>query len=184
MPVELPRRLTGLVLPGGWRVLAPLALRAAAPGGISWQGYLVESADGVRAFLKALDYSAAVPGQPLTPRATTQQTVDQQFHGVGAVADQLRVLLVAVGVGQQEVIHAADAGDRITHAGGHAGSEHGDENFVRLRGDEVFPGEHFHHPMRVCRIEEFPGRNGAAAIDDARIGWSPRCSRLAHDSLR
>ncbi len=77
---QLPRRLTGLVLPGGWRVLAPLALRAAAPGGISWQGYLVESADGVRAFLKALDYAAAAPGQPLTPGALRVMTSAYRFE--------------------------------------------------------------------------------------------------------
>jgi serine/threonine protein kinase len=49
-------------------VIAPLAVPPAPPGGITSQGYLVESADGVRAFLKALDYSAAFPQQELTPR--------------------------------------------------------------------------------------------------------------------
>jgi serine/threonine protein kinase len=73
-PKHLARLLTGLILPGGWRVLAPLAVAPAPPGGISWQGYLVESADGVRAFLKALDYSAAFPNQELTPRALQAMT--------------------------------------------------------------------------------------------------------------
>jgi len=67
-PQHLARLLTGLILPGGWRVLAPLSLPPAPPGGITSQGYLVESVDGVRAFLKALDYSAAFPRQELTPR--------------------------------------------------------------------------------------------------------------------
>jgi len=58
-PQHLARLLTGLILPGGWRVLSPVGLAPSAPGGISSQAYLVESEAGVRAFLKALDYSAA-----------------------------------------------------------------------------------------------------------------------------
>jgi len=73
-PQHLARLLTGLILPGGWRVLAPLALPPAPPGGITSQGYLVESVDGVRAFLKALDYSAAFARQELTPRTLQAMT--------------------------------------------------------------------------------------------------------------
>ena len=53
------RRLTGLRLPEGWKVVRLLEHSPVATGGCFSCGYEVESDTGDRAFLKALDYSGA-----------------------------------------------------------------------------------------------------------------------------
>jgi serine/threonine protein kinase len=50
-------------LPGGWKVVEKVASGPAATGGCFSQGYVVEGADGQRAFLKALDYSWALQSE-------------------------------------------------------------------------------------------------------------------------
>lgn len=52
-------RLLGLTLEGGWTVVAAIPKGALTTGGYFSYGYLVESSTGQRAFLKALDLSAA-----------------------------------------------------------------------------------------------------------------------------
>lgn len=53
-------RLSGIELDGGWRVLDLIHADANATGGNFSCGYAVESTNGKRAFLKALDYSTAM----------------------------------------------------------------------------------------------------------------------------
>ncbi len=66
-------QLLHLELPEGWRVVEKLIPGPAATGGCFSQGYIVESVDGERAFLKALDYSWALqaPDPALTLQAMT-----------------------------------------------------------------------------------------------------------------
>ena len=53
------KRLLGLTLEGGWKVVAQRELRENDTGGCFSTGYIVESPDGKQAFLKAMDYSEA-----------------------------------------------------------------------------------------------------------------------------
>jgi eukaryotic-like serine/threonine-protein kinase len=60
--VSPARRLLNLKLDGGWTVIRQVSLGTEATGGMYSTGYIVER-DGVRAYLKALDYSRATrPG--------------------------------------------------------------------------------------------------------------------------
>jgi hypothetical protein len=56
--------------------------------------------------------------QPLAVGAALEQVVDQQFHRITAIAG--RGAITAVAIGQQEMIHAADAQQRVADAGRHA----------------------------------------------------------------
>jgi serine/threonine protein kinase len=53
-------RLEGLVLEGGWKVLKLIERPPGDSGGFFSQRYKIESKDGTRAFLKALDYTEAL----------------------------------------------------------------------------------------------------------------------------
>lgn len=53
-------RLSGLTLPGGWRVLNPLPRGQTDTGSNFSTGYVVEAADGKKYFLKAIDFTAAL----------------------------------------------------------------------------------------------------------------------------
>src|SRR5438046_680864 len=68
--------LAGRVLPGGWRVIAPLS---GSTGGRFSVGYLVESADAKKGFLKALDYSRAF-NAPDVARAMEAMTSAYNFE--------------------------------------------------------------------------------------------------------
>lgn len=52
-------QLAGKTLDGGWRVLEAVSFPSTRTGGVFSQSYMVESEDGTRAFLKALDYYEA-----------------------------------------------------------------------------------------------------------------------------
>lgn len=54
------KKLAGLTLDGGWRVVEPIPVSPNATGGHFSAGYIVESPRGMKAFLKALDFSAAI----------------------------------------------------------------------------------------------------------------------------
>lgn len=73
-PAEL---LAGMTLEGGWRVLELIPKSENATGGNFSAGYIVESSDGNRAFLKALDYSRALLS--LDP-ATALQVLTEAFN--------------------------------------------------------------------------------------------------------
>jgi serine/threonine protein kinase len=53
------RRLLGLTLEGGWKVVATVQLGPEATGANFSAGYIVQRDDGARGFLKALDFSSA-----------------------------------------------------------------------------------------------------------------------------
>jgi serine/threonine protein kinase len=65
--------LLGLELDGDWTVVEKMARLPQATGGHFSVSYVVESSDGTKAFLKALDYSAAIQ-QPDVPRALQNMT--------------------------------------------------------------------------------------------------------------
>lgn len=73
-PVELLMRRT---LDNGWGVIAPALLSAHPTGGIFSKGFIVEDTTGHRAFLKALDYSAALLTEDL---ARTLQALTESFN--------------------------------------------------------------------------------------------------------
>src|SRR5437016_4919145 len=54
------QRLLGKTIDGGWTVVTHLQPKAGATGGYFSEGYIVQSAAGGKAYLKALDYSAAM----------------------------------------------------------------------------------------------------------------------------
>jgi len=73
--VPIPaQQLLGKTLEGGWEVLEPATASASATGGWFSHGYIVQSADGERAYLKALDFSRALqsPDPARLLEATTQ----------------------------------------------------------------------------------------------------------------
>ena len=69
-------------------------------------------------------------------RAAFHHFIDQQLHQI-----QRRKLPSALPpfVGQQNVIHAADAGGFVVEASGNAGSENGGQAGGRIRGNGEFP---------------------------------------------
>lgn len=73
------KRLRGRLLGGGWKVLEPIEMPSFATGGHFSQCYLVESAEGTKAFLKALDYSKALDS-PDPARALESMTVAYNFE--------------------------------------------------------------------------------------------------------
>lgn len=54
------KQLEGRVLDGGWRVMGRVVKTPKATGGCFSHGYVVESREGRRGFLKALDFSSAL----------------------------------------------------------------------------------------------------------------------------
>jgi len=54
------KQLQGMTLDGGWNVVGPVPRATGGTGGTFSEGYIVESPQGNRAFLKALDYSRAL----------------------------------------------------------------------------------------------------------------------------
>jgi hypothetical protein len=64
-------QLLGLTLDGGWKVVEVLAPSSHTTGGNFSHGYIVQNARGMRAFLKALDYSRAMraPDPPTALKA-------------------------------------------------------------------------------------------------------------------
>ncbi len=59
-PITTPAEcLLGCTLDGGWKVIERVALPPVATGGCFSVGYIAESQEGARAFLKALDFSRA-----------------------------------------------------------------------------------------------------------------------------
>jgi serine/threonine protein kinase len=58
--VSPAEELVGLSLDGGWKVISRIQRPPGATGGFFSQSYIVESQDGGNAFLKALDFTAAL----------------------------------------------------------------------------------------------------------------------------
>ena len=54
------QQLLGMTIPGGWTVVEHLQPKQGATGGCFSEGYIVQSAKGTKAYLKALDYSSAM----------------------------------------------------------------------------------------------------------------------------
>jgi eukaryotic-like serine/threonine-protein kinase len=71
--------LSGLTLPGGWKVQRKLPRAPGGSGGNFSVGYEVEGPDGSVAFLKALDYSSAF-GSPDPARALQYMTTAFNFE--------------------------------------------------------------------------------------------------------
>ncbi len=69
-------RLEGKTLPGGWVVVGKIAQPLGATGGCFSFGYLVETSDGRKGFLKALDYSAAFSSQDPPISVALQQLTE------------------------------------------------------------------------------------------------------------
>ena len=62
--MQIPaQQMLGLTLDGGWKVVQRVERPRTATGGFFSCGYVVESEDGERGFLKALDYSGAFLSQ-------------------------------------------------------------------------------------------------------------------------
>lgn len=59
-------QLEGMTLEGGWRVLSIVPRADGQTGGLYSTSYLVESLDGTRGFLKAMDFSAAFSESDIT----------------------------------------------------------------------------------------------------------------------
>lgn len=72
-------QLLGRTLPGGWTVIKTVVRPPTATGGNFSVGYIVESEKGIRGYLKALDYSAAL--KSLDPaRALEAMTAAYNFE--------------------------------------------------------------------------------------------------------
>ncbi len=101
--------------------------------------------------------------QALAAGAEGQHAVDQQFHGVAAVARRRRGRVAAeAALGEHEVVHPGDAVERVAQAHRDAGAEHGDDHQVFAAG-EVLAGQQLHRIAGEVRIvvavqrRAFPG---------------------------
>ena len=75
--------------------------------------------------------------KPILAGAALQKAVDQKLHQMHAVAFRLaRVACRVVGAGQQKMIHAADARQRVVNAGGDTGAKQGQEHNIRIVGND------------------------------------------------
>ena len=97
-------------------------------------------------------------------RAGLEQFVDQHFHGEGAIAHGGRGGRLHVALGQHEVVHAADASDRVVDAGGHTRTEHGRDHDVFV-GDVVLVGEYLHR-LGLERAVEIVARRAGVKTGD------------------
>lgn len=101
--------LTGRALPGGWRVVAPLI---GSTGGNFSEGYLVEGPDGIKGFLKALDYSRAFKA-PDVSRAMEAMTTAYNFERdllTKCREQRLSKIVIAIASGKVEIPGAAAGG--------------------------------------------------------------------------
>jgi hypothetical protein len=102
--------------------------------------------------------------EPLTTRAGAQEIVDQQFHGVGAVAAAL-VQPLRLTFGQKEVVHASHAADRIAHADGDARPQDRGQQHVRIARYAVLALHHmdpFARPFGDVLDDHVRGPNTAS----------------------
>ena len=87
-------------------------------------------------------------------RAELHHLVDQQFHGVRAVAARH---IARVALGQHEMVHAAHAHAAVPQTGGDARAEHGDQHHVFV-GHEVLAGGHLDRVVLKVVVEEVERR--------------------------
>jgi len=80
VPLIPARALVGLSLDGGWKVVELLERSPTATGGCFSQSYRVISADGVPAFLKALDYTDALTNAEDPARILAALTTAYNFE--------------------------------------------------------------------------------------------------------
>ena len=71
--------------------------------------------------------------QPIPPRPVAHHLVDQQFHGMHAVADEIRLgdAIILAGLAQQKMVHAADLRARVPQTHGDARAEEGRDHHAR-----------------------------------------------------
>src|SRR5690606_5955023 len=69
--------------------------------------------------------------QPLAPRAALQQRIDEQLHRVNAMTLRFPVGALRASARQQEMVHAADPCNSVTHAGGNATAQYGRQHRIR-----------------------------------------------------
>lgn len=105
-------RLSGMTLEGGWKVVSAIPKNAGATGGNFSKCYIVENADGRKAFLKALDYSQALRS---ADPALTLQAVTEAFNFERDVLtkcrdEKLDHVVVAVADGIVRLENAPDGG--------------------------------------------------------------------------
>lgn len=111
--------------------------------------------------------------EALALAAGLDQLVDQHLHRVGAVAHRVGSGRARVGavVGQHEVVHPAQARERVVQAGRHAGAQHGDQHHV-LAGGEELVGQQLHAGTTEVVVEVVIARDRqcAHASSPARLG--------------
>ena len=103
--------LQGKVLDGGWRVIQKVERSADGSGGWFSVGYIVENSQGLRAFVKALDYSKFF-GPDETDPATLLQRQTEAFNFEREICDlcsdnQLSRVVRAIGHGTTNVPEAS-----------------------------------------------------------------------------
>jgi eukaryotic-like serine/threonine-protein kinase len=104
--------LEGRTLDGGWRVVKHVVPSSNATGGNFSEGYIAESPDGRRAFVKALDYSRALRA-PDPARAL--QALTEAFNYERSLLERCRTrrldrVVTAIADGTERVQGAADSG--------------------------------------------------------------------------
>lgn len=105
-------RLTGLLLDGGWKVMAPAPKDANSTGGFFSKCYFVENDDGRKAFLKALDISHALRADD---PALALQTLTEAFNFEREVLvkcknEKLDHIVIAIDDGKVRFEDAVDGG--------------------------------------------------------------------------
>jgi len=89
-----------------------------------------------------------------------QDGIDQLFHGVVAVAcaaahRRRPAIARARGLGQHEMVHAADPAALVAHAGGDTRTEHGGHHLL-LGADIELAGQDLHRHAVLRRVPEPP----------------------------
>lgn len=99
------QQLKGRILTGGWKVIAEVERSPGATGSTFSTGYIVESPKGVRAYLKALDFSSAfLHNDPMMMLQTMTEAYNFERQLCGQCSDHhMNRVVYAIGDGKIQI---------------------------------------------------------------------------------
>lgn len=111
------KRLLGLDLDGGWKVVEIIEKKGSQTGGFFSQGYLAQSADGSTAFLKAMDFSEATKADDF---ARAIESLARQFNFERDLLDyckerRMRNVVRSIGGGVVDVVGDGNPLNRVQY---------------------------------------------------------------------
>ena len=106
--------------------------------------------------------------EAVAPAGTAEHAVDELLHGGAAVAGRSAEPVVG-GVGEQEMVHAADTRLGVEQAGGNARAEGGGDDHIWFRTDHAVADDDADHPRPDTGIDVAAG--GLVALLKALAEW-------------